>query len=83
MVAYKVGYFVGSLSITSINRLLAKALIRLAPPELHLLEFPFRDLPIYSPAEKRLIASRRYSGASEGSQDDPRLSLSAPRICRL
>ena len=34
MAAYKVGYFVGSLSSTSINRLLAKALVRLAPPEL-------------------------------------------------
>ena len=32
MAAYKVGYFVGSLSSKSINRLLAKALGRLAPP---------------------------------------------------
>ena len=31
---YTVGYFVGSLSTSSINRLLAKALVRLAPPEL-------------------------------------------------
>ena len=30
---YKVGYFVGSLSTSSINRLLAKALVRLAPAE--------------------------------------------------
>jgi len=28
---FKVGYFVGSLSTSSINRLLAKALSRLAP----------------------------------------------------
>ena len=34
MATYKVGYFVGSLSSTSINRLLAKALVRLAPPAL-------------------------------------------------
>jgi NAD(P)H-dependent FMN reductase len=34
MTTYKVGYFVGSLSSTSINRLLAQALIRLAPPRL-------------------------------------------------
>ena len=34
MTTYKVGYFVGSLATASINRLLAKALIRLAPPEL-------------------------------------------------
>ena len=31
MTTYKVGYFVGSLSSTSINRELSKALIRLAP----------------------------------------------------
>jgi chromate reductase len=30
---YKVGYFVGSLSSASINRELAKALIRLAPED--------------------------------------------------
>lgn len=49
MASYKVGYFVGSLSSTSINRLLAKALARLAPPELQLVEIPIRDLPLYSP----------------------------------
>ena len=32
MATYKVGYFVGSLSTTSINRTLSKALVRLAPP---------------------------------------------------
>ena len=45
---YKVGYFVGSLSSTSINRLLAKALARLAPPGLELREIPIKDLPLYS-----------------------------------
>ena len=49
MVTYKVGYFVGSLSSTSINRLLAKAMVRLAPPELVLTEIPIKDLPLYSP----------------------------------
>jgi chromate reductase len=49
MTTYKVGYFVGSLSSTSINRLLAKALVRLAPPELVLNEIAIRDLPLYSP----------------------------------
>lgn len=49
MASYKVGYFVGSLSSTSINRLLAQALARLAPPELQLVEIPIRDLPLYSP----------------------------------
>jgi len=48
MATYKVGYFVGSLSSTSINRLLAKALVRLAPPELELIEIPIKDLPLYS-----------------------------------
>ena len=37
---YKVGYFVGSLSTSSINRLLAKALVRLAPAELEMIEIP-------------------------------------------
>ncbi len=49
MATYKVGYFVGSLSSTSINRMLAKALARLAPPERELVEIPIRDLPLYSP----------------------------------
>src|SRR4029079_386994 len=40
--------FVGSLSSTSINRLLAKALVALAPPELVLSEIPIKDLPLYS-----------------------------------
>ena len=48
MTTYKVGYFVGSLSSTSINRLLSKALVRLAPPELELTEIPIKDLPLYS-----------------------------------
>jgi chromate reductase len=46
--SYKVGYFVGSLSSTSINRILAKALIRVAPDELEFTEIPIRDLPLYS-----------------------------------
>ncbi len=45
---YKVGYFVGSLASTSINRMLAKALVRLAPPELEMIEIPIKDLPLYS-----------------------------------
>lgn len=49
MTTYTVGYFVGSLSSTSINRLLARALTRLAPPGLKLVEIPIRDLPLYSP----------------------------------
>jgi chromate reductase len=48
MATFTVGYFVGSLATKSINRLLAKALVRVAPPELELIEIPFRDLPLYS-----------------------------------
>jgi chromate reductase len=46
---FKVGYFVGSLSSRSINRKLAKALIRLAPENLEFEEIEFKDLPLYSP----------------------------------
>jgi chromate reductase len=48
MTTYKIGYFVGSLATASINRLLARALIRLAPPELEFFEIPIKDLPLYS-----------------------------------
>jgi len=48
MTTYKVGYIVGSLARGSINRKLAKALVRLAPAGLELGEIPFRDLPLYS-----------------------------------
>lgn len=49
MTTHNVGYLIGSLSSKSINRLLSKALVRLAPPELALREISFRELPIYSP----------------------------------
>jgi chromate reductase len=45
---FKVGYLVGSLAKESINRKLARALVRLAPPELAMSEVPFKDLPLYS-----------------------------------
>ena len=48
MTTYKVGYFVGSLAKQSINRLLAKALERVAPPALAMFEIAFKDLPLYS-----------------------------------
>ena len=48
MTTFTVGYLVGSLAAGSINRKLAKALVRLAPEHLHMREVPFRDLPIYS-----------------------------------
>ena len=49
MATYKVGYFVGSLSSKSINRILSRALIRLAPDDLEFTEIPISNLPIYSP----------------------------------
>ncbi|SEK49856.1 NADPH-dependent FMN reductase [Streptacidiphilus jiangxiensis] len=48
MSTYTVGYFVGSLSQKSINRVLANALIRVAPPELAFREIPIKDLPLYN-----------------------------------
>ena len=48
MNSFRVGYFVGSLATASINRLLAKALVRLAPQGLEMTEIPFKDLPPYS-----------------------------------
>jgi chromate reductase len=44
----KVGYLIGSLAMASINRKLAKALVRLAPTEMQLSEISFADLPLYS-----------------------------------
>jgi chromate reductase len=48
MNSFKVGYFVGSLSTSSINRVLAKALVRVAPPGLTLTEIAIKDLPLYN-----------------------------------
>lgn len=49
MTTYNVGYLVGSISSTSINRRLARALEKLAPQaDLQLTEIPIADLPFYS-----------------------------------
>jgi chromate reductase len=48
MSSYTIGYIVGSLSADSINRRLAKALIRLSPKHLRFVEIPIRDLPLYN-----------------------------------
>ncbi len=65
MSTYKVGYFVGSLSSTSINRTLSEALVNLAPKDLAFSEIPIDDLPLYSPdfdsdypAEARALKDR-------------------------
>ena len=46
---YRVGYFVGSLSSKSINRVLAGALIGVAPDDLEFVEIGIGGLPLYSP----------------------------------
>jgi chromate reductase len=48
MDTYRVGYFVGSLAKGSINRILATALIGVAPPELEFTEIGIGDLPLYN-----------------------------------
>jgi len=48
MTTYTVGYFVGSLSKSSINRKLANALVRLAPGDLVMKEIRFDNLPLYN-----------------------------------
>jgi chromate reductase len=49
MTSYQIGYFIGSLSSTSINRILSRALIRVAPDDLVFTEIPIANLPLYSP----------------------------------
>ena len=48
MTTFTVGYFVGSLARASLNRKLALALTRLAPPQLAMREIPIAELPLYS-----------------------------------
>ena len=48
MTTYSVGYFVGSLATSSINRKLANALVKLAPAGMTMEEIPIKDLPLYS-----------------------------------
>ncbi len=45
---YRVGVIIGSLSRDSINRRLAAALERLAPPEFEFFEIDYADLPLYN-----------------------------------
>jgi chromate reductase len=68
---FTVGYFIGSLAKGSINRLLAKALVRVAPSPLTMTEIEFKDLPLYSydydkdypPVAKRLKEALARSDA--------------------
>ena len=45
---FRVTYVIGSLAAGSINRRLARALVKLAPPELELREAPIAALPLYN-----------------------------------
>ncbi|UNK70600.1 NADPH-dependent FMN reductase [Microbacterium sp. H1-D42] len=45
---YRIGYLIGSLASDSINRVLSKALVRLAPEDLQMVEIPIGDLPLYN-----------------------------------
>jgi NAD(P)H-dependent FMN reductase len=62
MTPYKVGYLVGSLAKASINRLLATALVRLAPAELQMSAISFKDLP--STATTTTRPTRRWPPSS-------------------
>lgn len=46
--AHRIGYLIGSLAHDSINRVVAGALVKLAPPSLEMVEIPIRDLPLYN-----------------------------------
>lgn len=69
MKTYKVGYLIGSIATESINRKLANALFKLAPPQLQFEEISYRDLPIYSYDHDSDYpqAGRRFKQAIESS----------------
>jgi chromate reductase len=46
--SYRIGYLIGSLSRTSINRTLTEALIALAPSQLEFFEVPIGELPLFN-----------------------------------
>ena len=79
MTTYKVGYIVGSLATASLNRTLAKALVRLAPPDLEFAEIPIKDLPVYS-YDYDSPLSRRRPGAQARSRVGRRSPVRNPRI---
>src|SRR5688572_7362449 len=85
MAHFKVGYFVGSLATKSINRLLAKALVRLMPADLHLTEFPFKDMPLYSYNYRHELPSGgdgiqgRHRGGGRRAVRDARIQPLDPR----
>ncbi len=65
---HRIGYLVGSLSQDSINRVLSKALVRLAPDDLELVEIPIRDLPLYNRDDENdpVAAVKEFKDAVDG-----------------
>jgi chromate reductase len=66
---HRIGYIIGSLASDSINRVLAGALVRLAPDSLELTEIPIRDLPLYNRDDENspVAAVTDFKQAIEGS----------------
>ncbi|MEV7619055.1 NADPH-dependent FMN reductase [Microbacterium sp. NPDC089321] len=66
---YRIGYIIGSLAGDSINRVLAGALVHLAPDSLELTEIPIRDLPLYNRDDENspVAAVTEFKQAIEGS----------------
>ena len=66
---HRIGYIIGSLASDSINRVLAGALVRLAPDSLELTEIPIRDLPLYNRDDENSPAAAvtEFKQAIEGS----------------
>ena len=65
---HRIGYLIGSLAQDSINRVVATALVRLAPPSLEMTEIPIRDLPLYNRDDELdpVAAVREFKSAVEG-----------------
>ncbi len=68
--AHRIGYLIGSLATDSINRVLSKALVRLAPPSLEMSEISIRDLPLYNRDDEMdpVLAVTEFKRAIEGSE---------------
>lgn len=71
MTTYRIGYLIGSLSSTSINRRLSKALIKLAPSTLEFFEIGIGELPLFSPDHERnlpapVVALKQAIASADG-----------------
>lgn len=89
MTTYNVGFLVGSISSTSINRRLSKALVKLAPQaDLKLTEIPISDLPFYSSDHDAAIpaAAAEFKRAIEASDGiilvTPEYNRSVPGVLK-